>query len=121
MWLVACGTCGTCGTLIGMADEEPFSHVIRLGGLRPLVLDRYAASEAAVNCTGPPTEHATIKPFVRYFLEFLRNGPERDTADKELRRQVLLMVTRDRSKIAAGERDAAKIARTVQDIYQSIA
>lgn len=104
-----------------MADEEQFSHVTRLGGLRPLVLDRYTATEAAVNCTGPPTEHATIKPFVRDFLGFLRNGSESDTADKELRRQVLLMVTRGRSNVAAGERDAAKVARTVEAIYQSIA
>ncbi|MFC0431043.1 hypothetical protein [Kutzneria buriramensis] len=102
-----------------MSDEEEFSHAARLGGLRTLVIDRFVAAEAAVHVTGPPNDKDTIKPFVRYFLEWLRDadGP----ADRELRRRVLLMVTEGRDRQGWSENDAAKLIKVVDEVYGSIA
>ncbi|KAA2248678.1 hypothetical protein F0L68_39705 [Solihabitans fulvus] len=102
-----------------MSDEEEFSHAARLGGLRTLVIDRFVAAEAAVQVTGPPNNKDTIKPFVRYFLEWLKgaDGP----ADRELRRRVLLMVTEGRNRQGWSDIDASKIVNLVDDVYCNIA
>jgi hypothetical protein len=100
-------------------DVETYSHTARLGGLRPLVIDRYVATQAAVNLTGPPSSKDVIKPFVRDFLRWLKDA--RNPADRELRRRILLLVTEGRGSQGTSERQVGKIVELVDDVYRDIA
>lgn len=103
-----------------MSDVEEYSHAARLGGLTTLQIDRFVAHEAAVNCTGPPSEKRALDPFVRQFHEFLKRAKS-DHADRELRRRVLLMVTDGRSATSTTDTDASRIRKVADDMYSSIA
>jgi hypothetical protein len=99
-----------------MSDEEAFSHAARLGGLRSLVIDRFIATQAAINVTGPPRGKDEIEDFVHHFVRWLKDAD--DAPDRELRRRTLLMVTNGRQ---GWPDNPAKLARLVDDVYRNIA
>lgn len=83
------------------------------------MIDRYVATEAAVNVTGPPTHKDVLKPFVQQFLRWLKDA--KNPADRELRRRVLLLVTKGRRSQGTSDREGSKIAELVDDVYRDIA
>lgn len=104
-----------------MRDELEFSPTARLGGLRPLVIDRFIATQAAIAVMGAPHSKKAIEPLVGDFVPWLRKAGD-DHADAELRRRVLLMVTEGRDGQGWAENEAAsKIRKLAEDVYNSIA
>ena len=104
-----------------VSDTETFSHAARLGGLRPEVINRFVATQAAVNVLGPPNSKKTLTPLVSDLTAWLRKAGD-DHADAELRRRVLLMVTEGRNGQGWAENEvAARIRELAEDVYNSIA
>lgn len=104
-----------------MSDTETYSHAARLGGLRPEVINRYVAAQAAVNVLGPPNSKKALDAVSGDFARWLRKAGD-DHADAELRRSVLLMVTEGRAGQGWADNEAAaRILNVVEDVYNSIA
>lgn len=103
-----------------VSDTETFSHAARLGGLRSEVINRFVATQAAVNVLGPPNSKKALKPLVSDLTDWLRDAD--DLADAELRRRVLLMVTEGRTGQGWAENEVAALIRGLaEDVYNSIA
>ncbi|PXY16571.1 hypothetical protein [Prauserella muralis] len=103
-----------------MSDTETFSHAARLGGLRPEVINRFVATQAAVHVLGPPNSNKALRPLVRDLTTWLRKA--KDEPDAELRRRVLLMVTEGRRGQGWPENEvASRIRELAEDVYNSIA
>lgn len=104
-----------------MSDEETYSHAARLGGLRPEVINRFVATQAAIAVLGPPQNKKAIQPLVDDFVSWLRKADD-NPADRELRRRVLLLVTEGRNGQGWAENEAgSRIRRLAEDVYNSIA
>ena len=112
---------GGAGYPVAVSDTETFSHAARLGGLRPEVINRFVASQAAVNVLGPPNSKKALDAAVGDFARWLRKAGD-DHADAELRRRVLLMVTEGRAGQGWADNEAAaRILNVAEDVYNSIA
>lgn len=104
-----------------VSDLETYSHAARLGGLRPEVINRYVATQAAVNVLGPPNTKQALDSLVGDFTAWLRKAGD-NAADRELRRRVLLMVTEGRNGRGWADNEAAsKVRKLAEDVYNSIA
>lgn len=100
-----------------MAEEYAFSAVAGLGGLRPVVVDRFVATKAAIQVTGAPSpadRDRVLDEYVKHFTRWLKS--ESDPAEKELMRAVLLMVAKDRPATDA----PARLVELVDKIYRDI-
>lgn len=92
-----------------------------LGGLRPEVINRFVATQAAVNVLGPPNNKKAIDSLVGDLTAWLRKAGD-DAADRELRRRVLLMVTEGRNGQGWAEAEtSSRIRKLAEDVYNSIA
>lgn len=104
-----------------VSDAEAYSHAARLGGLRPEVINKFVATQAAVNVLGPPNSRRALDTLVGDFTAWLRKSGD-DAADRELRRRVLLMVTEGRNGSGWADDEAgSKVRKLAEDVYNSIA
>ncbi|RCW45143.1 hypothetical protein DFQ14_103107 [Halopolyspora algeriensis] len=92
------------------------NSVTNLPGVTDRDMDRLIALRAACQIVGPPSEFAAVDLFVHEFRDWLNQST--GDADKLYRRYVLLLVISGRSGVA--DRDAAKLRKTVDDIYRKI-
>lgn len=108
------------------SDVEEFSHAARLGGLRTEALNRFVATQAAVNVLGPPMDkrqfNRVLNDMSSRFTRWLRKADGTDKyAERELRRRVLLMVTEGRTGPHWADDEAAeRILNFAEDMYNSI-
>jgi hypothetical protein len=103
-----------------MSREDAFSFVLGLGGVPPLVVNRYAAMTAATRLVDPRNE-AAMKDLVDHFLRWLKDA-DNDHGDRELRRGVLLNVVDSLARHGglAGD-DAADVVELLDDVYKNVA
>ncbi|MFI9006851.1 hypothetical protein ACIGNX_06440 [Actinosynnema sp. NPDC053489] len=67
-------------------DIESFSNAAGLGGLRTRVIDKFVATQAAINVIGVPSDAYEIKALRKEFQNF--PGFAKEYADRELRQRV---------------------------------
>lgn len=99
--------------MLGVADDEVFSHAAKMTG-RDLTLDRYVAFQAAVNLSEAPSSWKELKPDYQEFLRWLQ-GTGGDSNDHERRRHILLTLTQGRTGA-----NAQAIRQIANDAYSTI-
>ena len=92
--------------------------VTNLPGLDDRKMDNLIALRAACQVTGPPADAGTVKPYIDEFTRWLDDA--NTTADRLVRRYVLLAITENRSALGTSERDASDVARLAGELYRKV-
>lgn len=92
------------------------NSVVNLPGVDDREMDRLIALRAACQVVGPPGDFSAVDSFVHEFRGWLAQST--GDPDKLFRRYVLLLTTSGRSGV--GDRDAAKLRKTIDDIYRKV-
>src|SRR4051794_26968791 len=101
-------------------DDQEYSDVVRLGELEPLVINRFVALAAATVLVDPRDRDRT-KWYVDEFLSWLDDGID-DRAERELRRSVLLTVTRGLQQHGVSAKDGpADVVKLVEETFNRLA
>jgi hypothetical protein len=92
--------------------------VTNLPGLDDRKMDELIALRAACQVTGPPAEARVAKPYIDEFTRWLKDSTS--TADRLVRRYVLLVVTEGRSALGTSDRDSSDVARLADELYRKV-